>query len=93
MEALECRSDGPWWRLMSVRVTDEQMAEMGRYFGVIADGILGEIRRVAEGHDAILREIREFRDETAAAHQDLKASIMFVSGDLDRRVRILEGEA
>lgn len=74
-------------------MTDEQMAEMERFFGVIAEGLRGEIRRVVEGDDAIRREIREFRDETAAAHQDLKASITFVFGDVDRRVRILEGNA
>ena len=54
-------------------------------------GFRGEIRRVQEGHGVTRREIREFRDETAAAHQDLRASITFVYGDLDCRVWILEG--
>ncbi len=69
------------------------MAEIKRYFGVVAEALRGEIHQVAEGHDAIRREIRELREENEAAHRDLNASIKFVYGDVDRRVRILEGEA
>jgi hypothetical protein len=72
---------------------DERFEETKRHVGVVAEGVRGDVRQVAEGHDVIRREIREFRDENEVAHQDLKASITFVSGDLDRRVRILEGNA
>jgi hypothetical protein len=72
---------------------DERFEETKRHVGVVAEGVRGDVRQVAEGHDVIRREIREYRDENEVAHQDLKASITFVSGDLDRRVRILEGNA
>ncbi len=71
----------------------EKFEETKRHVGVVVEGLRGEIRQVAEGHDAIRREIRELREENEAAHRDLNASIKFVYGDVDRRVRILEGEA
>ena len=81
VEALEGRSlgrsDEPWWRLMSVRMTDEQMGEMERYFGVIAEGLRGEIRQVAEGHDVIRREMREFREEVQSEFKEVRSLIKF----------------
>ena len=74
-------------------MTEGQMDELKRHFGVVGEALRGEFHQVAEGHDAIRREIRELREENEAAHRDLNASIKFIYGDVDRRVRILEGNA
>jgi hypothetical protein len=64
-------------------MTDEQMGELKRYFGVIADELRGEIRLVAEGHDVLRNEIQTFREENDAAHQEIVSLIRSSYSALD----------
>jgi hypothetical protein len=42
-------------------VAQEQIEEIKRHFGVIAEALRNDVRQVAEGHSVIRRELQEFR--------------------------------
>lgn len=44
-------------------MTDAQLEEIKRHFGVVAEAIGSEIRQIAEGHSDIRHELQEIRDE------------------------------
>lgn len=68
-----------------------------RHFGVIAEGLRADIRLLGEGRQALQEEFRseleEFRLETRAEFQDVKAGIRALereAGDLRSRVERIE---
>ena len=65
--------------------------------GVTVEGLRGEIRQVAEGvanlDETLDREVTELRQEMKSGFADVTALVKVSYGDLDRRVRILEGNA
>ena len=67
-----------------------EIEEIKRYFGVVAEGLRSEIRQVAEGHDIIREEIKQFREEVKEEFKEVKAMIKFSYAELDQRVRVLE---
>ncbi len=44
-------------------MNSEQVEKVKRYFNVIVEGLGNEIHRVAEGHDVIRQEMKEFCEE------------------------------
>ncbi len=44
-------------------MTDAQVEEIKRHFGVVAEALRSDIRQVAEGHSGIRHELQEIRDE------------------------------
>jgi archaellum component FlaC len=71
-------------------MNNEQMEEIKRHFGVIAEGLRNEIRQVAEGHEVIRSEIRTLREENEQAHREILSAIKFSYAELDQRIRTLE---
>lgn len=67
-----------------------EIATLRRESGVIAEGLRGEIRLVAEGVVTVDVKLDRFRGEVARGLEDLRADLRRVHGDLDRRVRRLE---
>ena len=67
-----------------------EIEEIKCHFGVIAEGLRNEIRQVAEGHDAIREEIKQFREEVKEEFKEVKAMIKFSYAELDRRIRTVE---
>ena len=55
----------------------EEMEEIKRYFGVVAEGLRNEIRQVAEGHQVIRNEIQALREENEEAHREILSAIKF----------------
>lgn len=54
----------------------EEVEEMKRHFGVVSEGIWNEIRQVAEGHEVIRQEMREFREEVKEELKEIKAEVL-----------------
>jgi hypothetical protein len=57
---------------------------------VVAEGLRGEIRLLAEGFTRIDRVESTLRDEIVRSHDSLATLIRLAYTDLDRRVRVLE---
>ena len=67
-----------------------EMEEIKRYFGVIAEGLRGDIRQVAEGHEVIRHEVHLLRNENDLAHKEILSAIKFSYAELDRRITAIE---
>ncbi len=53
----------------------DDIEEIKRHFGVIAEGLRNEIRHVAEGHEVIQQEIQEFREEVRNEFKEVRSLI------------------
>ena len=68
----------------------EQVEEIKRHFGVLAEALRGDVRLVAEGHAVIRRELQAFRGETRDEFQEVRALLRLSFAQLDRRISTLE---
>jgi hypothetical protein len=68
----------------------QRFEETRRHFDVVAEGLRGEIRAVAEGHLGLGSQLQEFRDENELAHREILAAVKFSYAELDRRITRLE---
>jgi len=68
----------------------EAIDEIKRHFGVVAEGLRADVSAVAEGVQALGARLDDFRRETKADFQEVKAMIRFSYAELDRRIRALE---
>lgn len=68
----------------------EQVEEIKRHFGVIAEALRSDVRLVAEGHAVIRREIQEFRGEVRDEFQEVRALLRLSFAQLDQRIGRLE---
>ena len=85
-----------WWILEKKNkegdsVDNEQVNEIKRYFGVVADGLRNEIRQMAEGVVNVDEKLERFRQEVREDFKELKSMIKFSYAELDQRIRLLEG--
>lgn len=71
---------------------DEKTQESRRHFEVVAEGLRGEIRLVAEGVVALDEKMDRRFAEVELAHREILAAIKFSYAELDRRMRVLESE-
>ena len=62
-------------------MTDAQVEEIKRHFGVVAEALRSDIRQVAEGHSGIGRELQEIRDE----FREMRALMRLSFSQLDER--------
>jgi hypothetical protein len=44
-------------------MSSDQIEEIKRYFGVVAEGLRSDLQQVAEGHSVIRHELQEMRNE------------------------------
>ncbi len=72
----------------------EQMEEIKRHFGVVAEGLGRKIQQVAEGvvdlNENLDREMTALRQEMRTEFGEVKSMIKFSYTELDRRIRALE---
>jgi len=75
-------------------MNDEQMEEIKRHFGGVAEGLGHKIQLVAEGvvnlNEKFDREIAALRQEMKSEFSEVKAMIKFSYAELDSRVRAVE---
>ena len=70
----------------------EQVEEIKRHFGVVAEGLRSEIRQVAEGVANVDEKLERFRTEVKDEFKEVKAMIKFSYAELDRRMTTVEQE-
>ena len=51
----------------------EQMEEIERHFGVVAEALRSDIRQIAEGHVTIRHELQEHRGEIRDEFKEMRA--------------------
>lgn len=69
---------------------NQRFEETRRHFDVVAEGLRGEIRLVAEGHVGFGRQLQALREENDSAHREILSAIKFSYAELDRRISRLE---
>lgn len=73
-------------------MNDEQMEEIKRHFGVVAEGLEHKIQLVAEGVANLDEKLERFRQEVTEEFKEVKSMIKFSYTELDRRMTTIEGE-
>jgi phage-related protein len=71
-------------------MTDAQVEEIKRHFGVVAEAFQSNIRQIAEGHSSIRSELQEIRDEFRDEFKEMRALMRLSFSQLDQRIRTLE---
>ena len=54
-------------------MTSEQMEEIKRHFGVVAEPLRSDIRQIAEGHATIRYELQDHRREVRDEFKEMRA--------------------
>jgi ubiquinone biosynthesis protein UbiJ len=73
-------------------MNSEEMEEVKRYFGVVAEGLRHDLQQVAEGHQVILGQVQEFREEVKEEFKEVRALMKFSFAELDHRIQSLESD-
>lgn len=74
------------------RMNIDQMEEIKRHFGVIAESLRSDIRQIAEGHATIRHELQEHREEIRDEFKEMRALMRLSFSQLDQRIRTLESD-
>ena len=56
-------------------MNDAQVEEIKRYFGVIAEGLCSDLRKIAEGHSGICRELHELHKKLFGEFKKMRTLI------------------
>lgn len=70
----------------------EEMEEIKRYFGVVAEGLERKVQQVAEGHQILMNGQSRIMDRIDRLERELGAMIKFSYSELECRMTALEGE-
>lgn len=70
----------------------EQMEEIKRHFGVVAESLRSDIRQVAEGHATIRHELHGLRAEFRDEFKEMRALMRLSFSQLDQRIHTLESD-
>jgi uncharacterized small protein (DUF1192 family) len=68
----------------------EQMEEIKRHFGVVAEALRIDIRQIAEGDVTIRHELHEHRGEIRDEFKEMRALLRLSFSQLDQRIHTLE---
>ncbi len=71
-------------------MTRDEIEEIKRHFGVVAEGLERKIQLVAEGVATLNDKLDHHMEENRAQFEEVKAMIRFSYAELDRRLRTLE---
>lgn len=70
----------------------DQVEEIKRHFGVVAEALRSDVRQIAEGHAVIRHEIQEMRSEFRDEFKEMRALMRLSFAQLDQRIGTLESE-
>ena len=73
-------------------MSNEEMEEIKRHFGVVAESLRSDIRQIAEGHAVIRHELQSQREEIRDEFNQTRALLRSSFGQLDQRVDTLESD-
>ena len=89
-ETLSCVLDeiGLYKRSMN----NEEMEEIKRHFGVVAEALRGDIEQIAEGHAVLRHELQSQREEMRDEFKETRSLMKLSFTQLDQRIRTLESD-
>jgi len=70
----------------------EEMEEIKRHFGVVAEALRSDIRQIAEGHDVVRHELQTQREEIKSEFKETNALMKLSFSQLDQHIHILESD-
>lgn len=70
----------------------EQIEEIKRHFGVVAESLRSDIRQIAEGHATIRDELQSLRGEFRDEFKEMRALLRLSYSQLDQRIGALEAD-
>lgn len=70
----------------------DQLEEIKRHFGVVAEALRSDIRQIAEGHSVIRHELQDMRNEFRDEFKEMRALMRLSFSQLDQRIGTLESE-
>lgn len=70
----------------------EEMEEIKRHFGVVAESLRSDIRQIAEGHATIRHELQDLRSEFKDEFKEMRALLRLSFSQLDQRIVTLESD-
>lgn len=73
-------------------MSPDQVEEIKRHFGVVAEALRSDIRQIAEGHSTIRHELQEMRAEMRDDFKEVQALMRLSFAQLDQRIRTLESD-
>ena len=73
-------------------MSPEQVEEIKRHFGVVAEALRSDIRQIAEGHSTIRHELQAMRVEVRDEFKEVQALMRLSFAQLDQRIRTLESD-
>ncbi|MCY4613864.1 MAG: hypothetical protein OXB94_09615 [Nitrospira sp.] len=68
----------------------ENMEQLKRHFSIVAEGFRHDLQQIAEGHQVILTEIQQFREDVQEEFKEVRALLKFSFAELDHRIQSLE---
>ena len=73
-------------------MSNEEMEEIKRHFGVIAESLRSDIRQITEGHDIIRRELHIQREELKEEFKETKSLMRLSYAQRDQRIDNVESD-
>lgn len=73
-------------------MSNEEMEEIKRHFGVVAESLRSDIRQIAEGHAVIRHELESRREEVRDEFKETRALMKLSFSQLDQRIDTLESD-
>ena len=73
-------------------MNSEQMEEIKRHFGVVAESLRSDIRRIAEGPATTRHELQSQREEFRDEFKEMRALLRLSFSQLDQRIHTLESD-
>ena len=73
-------------------MSNEEMEEIKRHFGVVAESLRSDIWHIAEGRAVIRHELQSQREEIRDEFNQTRAPLRSSFGQLDQRVDTLESD-
>jgi uncharacterized small protein (DUF1192 family) len=73
-------------------MSPDQIEEIKRHFGVVAEALRSDVRQIAEGHSVIRHELQGMRNEFRDEFKETRALLRLSFAQLDQRIGTLEAE-
>ena len=73
-------------------MNNEEIEEIKRHFGVVAESLRSDIRQIAEGHAVIRHELESQRGEVRNEFKETRALMKLSFSQLDQRIDTLESD-
>ncbi|MGE0644081.1 MAG: hypothetical protein AB7P24_10440 [Nitrospira sp.] len=71
-------------------MTDAQVEEIKRHFGVVVEALRIDIHQIAEGHSGIRHGLQEIRDEFRDEFKEMRALMRLSFSQFDQRIPTYE---